>query len=97
MLRNITYTYCTSDKCVKLEELRQLVDGLYSWHPCTKYSTASRIYECDLNLENNSGITKQFSNYKYTLDDKKFILSKCTLRAGLKNEESMFSLKLEFF
>ena len=66
------YTYHTSDKCVKLEELRQLVGGLYSWHSCMKYSTASRIYECHLNSENNSGIIKQFSNYKYTSDEKKF-------------------------
>lgn len=39
------YAYKSSTKCVKYEEIKTLVGGLYDWHPVIKLSMAKQIYK----------------------------------------------------
>ena len=59
--------YHSHSSCVKLEDLRQLLGGLYSWHPCTQIETATYIYEQFLKLSkkvyNKEGKYKKYENY----------------------------------
>lgn len=38
------YAYCTSDKCVKLDAVNQLLGGLYDHHNAVLYRTAKYIF-----------------------------------------------------
>lgn len=39
------YAFRSSDKCVKFEAIKQLLGGLYDWHPCTYENDAVSIFE----------------------------------------------------
>lgn len=86
------YAYRTSDKCVKLDTVNQMIGGLYDHHPCINYKTAKYIYDrfvaVDEKLENNSYETLKVENLqleKYDGETLKFRIhtfnrDRCTTR-----------------
>lgn len=76
------YAYRTSDKCVKNEQIKLMVGGLYDWHPATTFKVAKKIFD-------------DFNNSSKQLEENK---NKCeTFHAVNKEEENYKKYRIHIF